>query len=836
MNDFWTQFELYARSYLPDWQYQPGGSELEAALMTALGEMLEDSRHRLEHLPEKHLREYLSTWYDALQKEEPGYVYVNLTAPHSMVLPKGTQFYQSGDGTKLWETTMETCVETSKLCEQIVSSGNLGKLVALSVPTKETPSKLFDFHLPGIQQREVRFRHSFAFTSQAGCQVGLNLEHASHTLLSFLCDPACSLWYLELEYETIPLKQPTQINHSLQFHLPSSKNMPASLLVKVVDGKIPPSTSIQRATVETVRTPNEQILLLTEDGPVHSQNYVPFGNKLMQWNLCYVSCPDALTLPGAKVTLSWLQSYQTQEDLLPGMEQKPEYHPIMLHMPQTPPTIRDVWADQVLWEYWDGLTWRIVPGTENCTQMFSNFRETQTVQQEVNILWPLDAQPCMVQGISTHWLRWRLLSCEGFGWLPVRYHVPVLSHISINASLFNEETTVEQLCGVEHSFHRLTSTSKLLFPSITQKQDCWWLGFDTPPSGASFHLYLTLRDHILGGQLTVYEATSHTGARQLSLSDGTNGLSHSGIISLSGFQGQKTIQYGIECWWLCFREESGVFQNGSQKPVLTGLFCGAVLLRAMQVGDCVAGESFMPLQGGTISGYAVSDCFGGVLQESDSEVQCRLLGERHHLDRIVSATDAEQLICTHIRNVVQVCCVPNKTVLQIGILMRDVRHHEVSFQQQKPVIEQLIKVKSALLTLGMDMEVREPSFYPIHVMVWIELHNGSEFSDVKYQIEQILNQFFHPVIGNFGGTGWRMGELPTLEQIRIFLQSAIPNIFLTELVISTTTPDGTEQNPVSVYDPFALPIEGTYTIYTIEKGGMQYDTHRLKYNQSKGPL
>lgn len=815
MNDFWTQFEQYVRSYLPDWQYQRSGPELEAALMTVLGEMLEESRHRLDQLPEKHLREYLSAWYDAPQAEEPMYAYASLSAPQSMVLPKETRFYRSGDGTKLWETTTNTCAEAGKLCEQIVSSGSLGKLVQLPIPTAEEPSKLFDFHQCGIQRREVRFRHPAAFSSQAGCQVSLTLEAATDELLFFLCDPACSSWYLELEDQTFPLAPPTRMDNTLHISLPSSGGAPSSLLIKAADGMVPPATAIRRALVETVRAPSGQMLLLTDSGPVQNQDCLPFGDRLMQWNTCYVSCHDALAMPGAQVTLSWLQSYQTREELLPGMDREPEYRPVMRRMPQAPPAIRDVRADRVLWEYWDGLTWRAIPGTENCTQIFSSLDGAQTIRQESKIAWPADAQPCTVQGISAHWLRWRLAACEGAGWLPTRYHTPLITDIAITAALSNVEAIVERCCGAGQSFVPLTGARKLLFPSITPSRDCWWLGFDTPPGSESFHLYLSLRGRVPGGRLTAYEGSPSGGERQLSLSDGTDGLSHSGMLSVSGVQGQKAIRFGMERWWLCLQEESGVFQNSSRKPVLMGLACGAVLLRAVQGDRCDAGEPFDPLHGGSVSARSLSDCFGGVLQESDAEILRRLQRQRHHLDRIVSASDAEQLICASFRDVARVRCVRSGTALQIGVLMRDAAHHEAAFQLRKAAIEQLMEDKSTLPTLGLDVEVREPSFYPIHVMVWTDLQGGTAFSEIKHQIKLALNQFLAPVAGNFGGTGWRIGELPVLAQIRTCLQSALPDVPLTELVVSATTPDGSERNPISINDPFALPLGGTYTIYTI---------------------
>lgn len=819
MIEFWTQFEEYVHSYLPDWQYQRGGAEPEAALMSVLGEMLEESRHRLEHLPEKHLLEYLSAWYDAPQAEEPMYAYASLSAPQGLVLSKGTRFYRSGDGTKLWETTTDTCAESGKLCMQIISSGSLGKVVSLPIPSAEEPCKLFDFHLPGIQRREVRFLHPAAFSSQAGCKVGLTLEGATDELLRFLCDHACSFWYLELEDNTIPLTSPTRLNDTLCFSLPSSNGAAASLLLKTADGKVPPATAVRSAVVETVRSPNGQTLLLTDSGPVQNQEVLPFGDRLMQWNTCYVSCPDALALPGAQITLSWLQSYQTREELLPGMDQEPEFRPVMRRMPQAPPPIRDVRADRVMWEYWDGRMWCAIPGSEHYTQMFSSSDGGQTVRREADITWPADAQPCIVQGIYTFWLRWRLSACEGAGWLPARYHAPLLTDIVIRAALSGDEARIEQCCGVGQPAELLSGTRKLLFPSITRGRDCWWLGFDLPPVSDFFHLYLSFRGRVPGGRLNAYEGTSSGGMRPLALSDGTDGLAHSGMLSVSGVQGQRSIRFGMDGWWLCLQDESGTFQDNSRKPVLIGCACGAVLLRAIQDDRCHAGEPFYPLHGGSVSARSLSDCFGGVSKESTGEIVHRLQRQRHHLDRIVSASDAEQLICANLRDVARLRCVRNGTVLQIAVLMRDAVHHDAAFQLRKAAIEHLVVDHSALPTLGLHVEIREPAFYPIHVMVWVDQRSGIDFSETKHQIKQLLNQFLDPVAGNFGSTGWKIGELPSLAQIRTCLQSALPTVSLAELVVSATAPDGAERDPISIHDPFALPLGGAYTIYTIEKRG-----------------
>lgn len=819
MNGFWTQFEQYVRSYLPDWQYQRGGSEPEAALMTVLGEMLQASRQRLDQLPEKHLREYLSAWYQGPQPAEPVYTYASLSAPQGMVVARGTRFYRSGDGARLWETTADACAEAGKLCMQFLSSGSLGKVVPLPVPTDQEPGKLFDFHMAGIQRREVRFRHPAAFSSQGGCTVGLTLEGATDGLLRFLCDPACAAWYLETEGRMLPLAPPAPAEQTLRFCLPASHGAPACLLLKAADDQVPPPTAISRAVVETVRRPKGQTVLLTDAGPGQSRDCLPFGDRLTQWNTCYVSCPDALALPGAQVTLSWLQSHRTREELLPGMDQPPQYRPVMRRMPQAPPAIRDVRADGVLWEYWNGRTWRVIPGSERYTQAFSQPDGGQAIRREAAFTWPADAQPCMVQGLNTHWLRWRLAACEGAGWLPARYHAPLLTDVAVCGALSGDEASIEQRCGVGQRAQPLSGPRKLLFPSITPSRDCWWLGFDIPPESDCFHLYLSLRGHVPGGRLSACEGTPGGGMRPLALLDGTDGLAHSGMLSVTGIQGRRSVRFGMDGWWLCLQEESGAFQDNSPKPVLTGLAWGAVLLRGVADDRCDAGEPFYPLHGGCVSARSLSHCFGGAPRESDAGIVRRLQQQRHHLDRIVSPSDAQQLICANLRDVAGVRCVRRGTALHIAVLMRDTAHHAAAFQLRKAAIRQLVTHQSPLPTLGLEVEIREPSFYPIHVMAWLDLEGEAEFSQVKGRVEGLLHPFLDPVAGGFGGGGWPIGALPTLSQIRTCLQSALPDGSLTELVVSTTTPDGSERDPTAIHDPFALPLGGACTIYTIGKGG-----------------
>ena len=828
MSDLWTQLEAYVRSYLPDWQFRRGGPEVESALLTVLGEMLEDSRERLDRLPDKHWAEFLSAWDHGPGASEPMYAYAALTAPHSVLIPKGSSFYRSGDGTRLWRTLQDAWAEPCRPTAQVFSDSRSGKLLSLPAPARDAPVRLFDFRGPGMQAREVRFRHPSAFASGSGCDLTLRLEGGTDELLRFLSGREDVEWQLESEGAEQPLDTPVLAERELRFRLPPHKQA-ASLLVRVGDGRIPPPGPVRRALVETRRDWGGPVCVMLEGGPCQDAVWRPFGSRLMQWSACYLSCPDALCLPGAEVTIAWRQSFLLWDERLPDMEQEPEYRPIMRRLPRQPPPARDVRADSVLWEYWDGAVWRAIPGTDGCVRLFSDpgGQARSEKQMQATFRWPADAARCEVQGVEDFWLRWRLRSCEGAGWLPACYHAPQVSQLRISACLPPAEAEMERRCGLHGEFTPLAGDPEhILFPSITGKQDSWWLGFDLPPGGESTGLYLDLRGRVPGGRLSAWEAEPGGGERPLTLSDQTGGLAHSGPLWLSGLPGQTSVRFGLERWWICLREESGAFHRSGSTPVLQGLYCGAVPLCAYGDDVCAPGDVFQPLHGGAVKAAALTASFGGVRAETDRDVLRRLRAQRHHLGRAVSALDADQLICGAVRDVVRTRCVREGSTLRVGVLMRDTAQHSAAFERKRHEIRQLLLKQSPIPSLGLSLQIREPCFYPIHVMAWVRAPDGVSFEESRRQLRMALDRFLDPAAGNFRGFGWHMGELPTAMQLRTCLQSAVPGVRLLELVASAAAPDGKERQPSSVRDPFALPAPGVYTILNL-KGGVRSEILRL---------
>ena len=813
-DSLWTAYQEYIRSYLPQWRYDPESGEIESAVLRTAAEMIEDSRTRLARLPQKHELAFLRGWELAPLDADPMCVYASLTAPEGGFVGAGTELYMSSDGAKLWRTAEDTQAEPSRLTDQFLTGG--GKVIPLRAPTPEQPSRLFDLQPEGLPGPEARFSHPDTLSSRHGCQVELAIPQAPPRLLALLCGDSVR-WRLESSSgDAVPLDSPERTEKGLCFSLPAMPDAQA-LYVRLPAAGLP-ADPIGPVSVRTERRELPLDLAWDGDGPCTGTSWLPFGEIPDIWRTCCLFCPDALTLRGARLTVRFTLSMRKREDTLPGMEQAPEYRPIMRRLPPPPPPVREVRADQVLWEYWNGRVWTLIPGTEAYTGSFSN-QENAPALLEVRFRWPEDAAPCEEGGQTGLWLRWRVGRVENSGWLPRRCYAPEITDLRFSAVLEAAPVAVSVRDRTEELFHPLDDPRLPLFQPIAADKSCWWLGFDRPPSGPLMRLYLSLLYRVPGGQLSAWEIAEDGRERPLTLEDGTGGLSHSGVITLNDIQGRWSVRFGLRRWWLCLRDDSARLSAGRRFPRLAALDCGAVRLQSDGEAPCRKGEPLSPLRGGTLRAVTLTEGFGGTAEEQQVDLLRRARALRHHWGRCVSAGDAEELICTRLRDVLRIRCVREGDTLSVAALMRDVSCHAAAFALRKDEIRRLLERESALPGLGLRIAVREPVFYPVNAMVWLRPAEELPVETVRRRVCEALDRFFHPAAGHFQGQGWRIGSLPNEMEARNYLQACLPDLSIVKLLLTAAAPDGRELDCAQVENPYALPLPGVHTVHLTQKEG-----------------
>ena len=808
------KYRKLIESYLPGWQYDPDSGQPEAALLYAAWHLLEDTRHRMDCLPQKHKREFLNAWELTPQASQPMQTIAVLHAPEGERIRAGSELYLSGNGTRLWKTLGSTSAESMTLIKQVLESTELGKLKEISLPTKEIPSRLFDYRSPGDQHNRARFAHPDAFRTEDGERADLVFPECEGALLELLADRNRVHWFLERKDGTeAPLQQPELSGRKLIFTIPGEKNASA-LTAAFEPGSPVPTGTVGSVSVEVMRPMQACTEVLTDEEIVQSAAFEPFGPSPDLWRCGYLTAAVVLSLRGAEVQVDFLLSLDRREEKLPVPEQKPKYHAIMFHMPPPPPPAREVRADHVVWEYWNGTTWTPIPGTAGQSGLFAAGEELHRVS--VRFQWPKDAAPCEVQGMNKLWIRWRITRGEGMGYLPRTVYVPRVHGVQMQSILNTEPVELAVKSGLNPNYVSLEQgRAARLFPYPVSTEDGWWLCFDRAPQAQDLNLYLEFAVRSIESEFSVWESTA-SGLKQCTVTDKTGGLSHSGMVSLEFLQGQLTEHFGCRGWWICVRNRENHLRRSGTYSRLTGLFCGSAMLEAEQEDICEVGETVKPLRGGAVSGKTLTQSFGGVSEETDSELLLRAERARHHLGRGVSALDVQQILQSEFRDVIRTRCRQNGTKMEIAVLMRDVHQHSAAFAQRQEQIHKLLEQKSVLPTTGLKICIREPNFYPVQASVWLQARPDSDIQTERELVEQALEHFLDPVTGKFRGDGWQIGDLPTEQELSNDLMMQLPQIHVLKVLLSVITPDGQEAECGQIRDPFALPVAGKTIVREVE--------------------
>ena len=174
------------------------------------------------------------------------------------------------------------------------------------------------------------------------------------------------------------------------------------------------------------------------------------------------------------------------------------------------------------------------------------------------------------------------------GYLPRVVFTPQVSGLRMESSLAASPVELSVCTGLHSEFLPLEqSRTTRLFPFAVSQEDGWWLCFDRAPRGQNVQFYLEFAGRTPGTTLTLWEST-RKGLRMCSFFDGTEGLSHSGMISAADLEGDLTEQFGRRGWWICFRDSGNQLRKSGVYPHMTGLFAGAVCLEAEQSDACIA--------------------------------------------------------------------------------------------------------------------------------------------------------------------------------------------------------------------------------------------------------
>lgn len=194
-------------------------------------------------------------------------------------------------------------------------------------------------------------------------------------------------------------------------------------------------------------------------------------------------------------------------------------------------------------------------------------------------------------------------------------------------------------------------------------------------------------------------------------------------------------------------------------------------------GNLPTGQRFQPEYSirslGKISNHV--PLTGGREAESMEEAWNRTRCCLRHRNRAVMLSDYEALAKEASREVVRVkVCTnrrpdgkPERGALTMVILQERFHTPSFDFQSLKETIETYIRSRmSGIWQLKHQFYIIEPWYTEIQVSAVCILKPQVSLFVCQAEVQQKLEEFLNPLTGNFDGSGWKIGSVPHVEQIR----------------------------------------------------------------------
>ena len=225
--------------------------------------------------------------------------------------------------------------------------------------------------------------------------------------------------------------------------------------------------------------------------------------------------------------------------------------------------------------------------------------------------------------------------------------------------------------------------------------------------------------------------------------------------------------------------------------------------------------------------YNPVSTFGGQDFESVDQAIKRGADIFKHCNRAVTEQDYEALAMEASRSIAKLKCVANVDRegnftpgrINVAIVLEEYQKGRSLFLSQKDKIQNFL-IERSNCTVDKDMiKVIEPVYMRISTKLWLRASINDEIYDMQRTIREKITEFIDPLHGNFGKTGWNIGELPNKVQLNSFIKSLNLSCIIENLIVTVSNKEDSDNIETDIaelsYNPFYLGISGIHDITII---------------------
>lgn len=514
------------------------------------------------------------------------------------------------------------------------------------------------------------------------------------------------------------------------------------------------------------------------------EDFLPFGERPYVWQEVFICSGEVLSKKGAEITLSF--DWEIIE--FPGdIKTVPEminWKNIMKEsdFPKTEPT--NVSISAVSFEYYNGMGFTRIPGMNLYSGLFGT--ESTSGSEKLIFQCPEDICSCLVSAMETWCIRIRICRLSAPYAVDGVYRMPRIKNCLLayrygEAGMFAEhafcrnQLKEEAVACMEKSipFYHTFPAEKMLY-----------LAFSRAMNEEEIRILFQILE---GNQQMVfscrYEYYGQTGWQILKVYDDTLSLSRTGTISFTAEHDfRKKDFFGLEGYWIRIiweAEENNTIASPEKEvlPPIEGIYINSVAAAAVpgsgSMGNLPSGAvNSMGKSIGFISRVEnIEAMSGGYDAEVTEQAVKRGATVLRHRNRAVTARDYEDIVQSRVRSIRQVRCFSGRNAsgekqpghITLAVLPQE---GEMHFGQiRRNILDCLLPYMDKQLYQEKRLHIVEPSWVEIRIYMGIIASRSAKSYLLREKIRRRIQEFLHPVSGNFDHNGWRIGTLPNAVQI-----------------------------------------------------------------------
>lgn len=325
-----------------------------------------------------------------------------------------------------------------------------------------------------------------------------------------------------------------------------------------------------------------------------------FGENPSVYDECYIGSEEVLGKAGACISIEFDLDFVRipLEEIASGVRMT--WKRVMRKQEFVPEEEYDITIREVIWEYYNGLGWKRLSVSGRYGNIFSMEDGMKGMRRKMEFICPDDMQRVLVNSAEKYCIRARIIHMNNEYKTRGAYIAPVIGNFSLSYSY--QERPLHPQAMFQKDNMELVSyqademrTKGFAFPlcrARTEKQKTCYLGLGQPPVGGPLKLLFVMHDSVQEHLTDIkWEYLSEEGWTELHPADGTEGFSHTGIVSWYGRSDSKReVLFGEELFWLRFSKGSGQDSAADSKncPKIEGIYPNATSILGVETVE----ESF----------------------------------------------------------------------------------------------------------------------------------------------------------------------------------------------------------------------------------------------------